>query len=492
MEKSKKTNKKKSDIVKRLHHVPLLIIILVAFGLRLYKINSPISGHHSWRQADTSAVTRNFIKNGVDLLRPTFDDLSPIQSGKENPSGYRMVEFPLYNFLSAKLYTLSFNTISIETAGRMVTILFSIALIVSIYIFTLHESSNIAALASALFLSIFPFPVFYSRTILPDMPAVSLTILSITILLVSLKQSRIIIKSSLIFLSLLLFSLSLLVKPTVIFYSLVLFVIIYRHYGISLLKKPLIYLFILTIIPFVLWRFWITQFPEGIPGSQWLLTSVNTPNGLEKIFFRPAFFRWVFIERIQNMILGGLSVFFLIAGIFLSKKNVVILSLGISCMLYLITFQGGNVQHDYYQIIILPAIATYFGNGMAFFFKKKYSIGTLLFNFSVISVIVSLSLFYSFYQIRHFFDTDATLLNIAQIIKTVTPENSLIVTDTTGDTTLLYLSERKGYPAPTTSWDELKKQNMDYFITTKKEVGEDLKTKLETVFESDSVYIFKL
>ena len=39
-------------------------------AVRLYKITSPIGDWHSWRQADTSAVTRNFVKYGSDLLHP--------------------------------------------------------------------------------------------------------------------------------------------------------------------------------------------------------------------------------------------------------------------------------------------------------------------------------------------------------------------------------------------------------------------------------------
>ena len=55
---------------------------------------------HSWRQADTSAVTRNYVKHGINILYPTYDDLSNVASGKDNPRGLRFVEFPLYNVAS--------------------------------------------------------------------------------------------------------------------------------------------------------------------------------------------------------------------------------------------------------------------------------------------------------------------------------------------------------------------------------------------------------
>lgn len=77
--------------------IVLFLILILAFGLRLYKINNPVADWHSFRQADTASVTRNFVNEGINLMMPRYDDLSNIQSGKDNPQGWRMVEFPVYN-----------------------------------------------------------------------------------------------------------------------------------------------------------------------------------------------------------------------------------------------------------------------------------------------------------------------------------------------------------------------------------------------------------
>jgi hypothetical protein len=79
----------------------LLVGLLVgAFLVRLYGITNPLADWHSFRQADTASVTREYIKHGVDLLHPKYHDLSNVQSGqmnegKDNVEGWRMVEFPL-------------------------------------------------------------------------------------------------------------------------------------------------------------------------------------------------------------------------------------------------------------------------------------------------------------------------------------------------------------------------------------------------------------
>lgn len=99
----------------------LSIILIIAFIFRLYKINTPLADFYSWRQVDTAAVARNFVKNGFDLFQPKYDDLSNVQSGIDNPQGYRMVEFPIYNAIFAYFYKLM-PMLSIEVWGRLTTI----------------------------------------------------------------------------------------------------------------------------------------------------------------------------------------------------------------------------------------------------------------------------------------------------------------------------------------------------------------------------------
>src|SRR3989344_4354827 len=84
-----------------IEYILLSTVLVLGFMVRLYKINNPVADWHSWRQADTAAVTRNYVNDGMDLLLPKYDDISSIQSRIFNPQGYRMVEFPIYNAISA-------------------------------------------------------------------------------------------------------------------------------------------------------------------------------------------------------------------------------------------------------------------------------------------------------------------------------------------------------------------------------------------------------
>src|SRR3989344_529251 len=106
-------------------YIWLVAILLLAFAVRLYKIDNPVADWHSWRQADTSSVTRIYVEQGIDILHPRYQDISFLQSGKYNPEGWRFVEFPIYNAIHALLVnTLPF--FSLEKWGRLLSVFCSL------------------------------------------------------------------------------------------------------------------------------------------------------------------------------------------------------------------------------------------------------------------------------------------------------------------------------------------------------------------------------
>lgn len=472
----------------------LACIILLAFALRLYKINIPLADLHSWRQADTTAVARNFIKDGFNLLMPRYDDLSNIQSGKDNPQGLRFVEFPIYNALFAFMYK-TFPYLPLEIYGRLTNIFFSLIIIYIIYYLVKVEIGRLAAVIAAVTYAVFPFFVFFSRVVLPETIALSFTFISIFFLYLYAQSKNYLHKILFYLLSLIFFTIGILIKPMVIFYAVPLIYLFYRKYKFKFIKQIHFYLFFLAvIIPFILWRNYIRQFPEGIPESLWLIFITNTFEGKKVIFFRPAFFRWIFFERINNLILGGfLSVFFVL-GIVKKYKNYFLHSLLIAAFLFLLVFQGGNVQHEYYQTLILPPLAIFIGLGVDFLLKNKKIFINKYLLLPIIAIIFSLSFFFSFYEVRNYYNYPQDITQVAKIISTLTQPDDKIITDTTGDTTLLFLSDRKGSPAPYKEFEEFKQDGYKYFITFNREVIDNIKLKKvnKLIFENNKLAIFQL
>ena len=470
----------------------VFLILILALVLRLYKIDIPLADFHSWRQADTAAVARNFLRYGFDVFHPRFDDLSNIQSGKENPQGYRMVEFPLYNALFAFFYK-KLPIFPLEVFGRLVSILFTLITIAIIYYLVLKEINRTAAFFSALTFSIMPFFIFYTRVVLPEPTALSLGMLSI-FFLYQFTQSK--NRNLIIFFyisSSLFFSLSLLVKPTMIFYALPLIYLFFRKDSLYFLEKPYFYMyFFISILPFVLWRIHILNYPEGIPASNWLITSVNTNEGLRNIFFRPSFFRWIFFERINNLILGGYLTTFFIIGILSKQKRKFIFSFLASAIFYLLVFQGGNIQHEYYQTLVLPALAFFVGAGINFIFENKKMFIPQFFIYAIVICSYLFSFYFSFGKTKNNYQFPKDLITIANIVRKLTNPEDKIVTDRQGDTTLLYLMDRRGAPSIYKEPSELKKLGYAYLLTQNKNYVDNLKKEYQIVFESNNFWLIKL
>ncbi len=470
----------------------LILVIILSIGLivRLYKINSPLADHYSWRQVDTASVAKNFVERGFDLLHPRYHDLSNIQSGKENPQGWRMVEFPLYNAIFGLLYKLN-PSLSLEVYGRLTSTVFTLISIAILYYLLLKEYSLTAAAIGGISYALLPFVVFFTRVVLPEPTAISFIMISIFFTYLYSREKKKIKTAILYLFSLLFFTLAILVKPTTVFFALpIVYLFFKKHHVFALAKLRFWAYFIFSLTPFLIWRIYILNYPEGIPAFNWLTTKINTPQGLQPIFFKPAFFRWIFFERINNLILGGYLTFFLVYGI-IKNKNGLFVSMLLSSLIYLLTFQGGNVQHEYYQTLIFPTIAAFLGIGAERLGKelKNKTVALLLF-----SIIFLFSLYFSFYKVREFYRIPPDLINYARIIKTFTKPDDLIITDTMGDTTLLYLSERKGAPAPYKDLDELKNQGYKYFITYNKETAKKiLKEKpYKPIFKSETLTIIEL
>jgi hypothetical protein len=331
----------------------VIAIVLLGFALRLFGVTHSVTDWHAFRQADTASVTREYVKHGIDVLRPHYHDLGNTQSGKENPQGYRMVEFPIINALLATLLRAA-PFLNLVTTSRFASIIFSLGTIFCIYELGKRWANQTVAYFAALSFSVLPYAVFYSRVILPEPFFVfflTFTILTFDYWLEGKAWKWYIA-------SLISFSLALLLKPFALFFAPVLAYLALRHFKAKVFLQPALYLYIASVIPLFIWRNWIQQFPEGIPASDWLYNK-------DGIRLRPAWFRWLGWERYTKMILGGTGLIASFFSLFTKNKlRDLILVWGGCVLAYLIVIAGGNVQHDYYQSITLPIVCLALGQGL--------------------------------------------------------------------------------------------------------------------------------
>ena len=472
--------------MKKLSLIILTGILVLGFVVRLYRLNNPIADWHEWRQADTSAVSRNFVDQGFDILHPKFDDLSNVASGLDNPMGYRFVEFPLYNIAQAGLFEV-FHTLTLEEWGRIVSIIASTFSSLFIFLIVKRKANTQAALISSFFFSLLPFSIYYGRVILPD-PSMVATILGGIYFLDLFLESENKKKWIYFTVSLVLTSASLLLKPYALFFALPMACLVFDKYGIGLLKKWYLWIFlIISILPLALWREWMTKYPEGIPVSDWLFNQGN-------IRFKGAFFYWIFGDRLSRLILGYFGIFPFLLGFLakLKKQNLFFfLSFAVASLAYVTILAAGNVQHDYYQILIIPTIAIFAGLGGDLLLKYetfKYI------KYPMFLAVISLSLFLGWYFVRDYFDIDNPSIVIAgQIIDQITPKDSKVIADYGGDTAFLYQTDRKGWASQEKPIPDMVNLGADYLAEvnpTQKDFF--LKDDYKIVYSSDKLLLYDL
>lgn len=477
----------------------LLLILVAAFVLRCHRLTTPLADWHSFRQADTASVTREYVKNGVDLLRPRYHDVSNIQSGKDNPQGWRMVEFPFVNALLATLLR-AFPQWDLVVTSRVASILASLGSLIALYAVVRSLSGEKVAQVAATFFAVLPYNIFYSRVILPEPFLVLFAMLTAWMIERSATEK----KHWVWWLcgAMVSFASALLLKPMAVFF-LPLFV------GIAWQKGERRWLWwaaaaaglALSTLPVWWWRRWIQNFPEGIPVSDWLFNS-------DGIRLRPAWWRWLFFERLYKLVLS-VSIAFLPLGLlgslvstfkkqkslpvwkklwsWVSSEAALVLG-GVGFLSYLIIFATGNVRHDYYQVMLVPFLAWLWARGFVWLVESipaKYRRADLL----IIAIVCIFAWTRAWDRVKDYFNiNNPALMSAGAAVQRHTPADALIIAPQFGDTAFLFQTNRRGWPLGFEIEDKIAKGAKYYVTTSQDDEANDLMRRF-SVLEHTPEYV---
>ena len=437
----------------------LFLIVLGGIGIRLPKLNAPIADWHSWRQVDTAAVARNFEKFGIDPLHPRYDDLSNIQSGFDNPNGWRMVEFPIYQLEAVGLKKIV-PSLSIEEALRLISIVATAGSILALGLLGKKIVHPWAGIFMAAFFAFLPFSIYYGRTTLPEPTAVFATLVAL-LLAVEAFDRKGWQGVAFLFGSAIASAIAILVKPYTGFLLLPIGILFLSHFkpSVSWFVKGILF-GIIALLPFLLWRKWISQYPEGIPVYAWLFNEGN-------IRFKGAWFYWLFAERLGKLILGYWGTVFFALGLIVKpekRENWFFRFLLFGSLAYLVVLARGNVQHDYYQVLLLPVVAVYLGKGLYFLLNKLPNTDRV-FTWIGASICFLFMIFFSWYYIRgYFWINHPEIVEAGKAADTLLPKNAKVIAPYGGDTTFLYQTNRQGWPIGF-EIDKKIKMGAQYYVT---------------------------
>ncbi len=443
----------------------LAIILLIGFLVRLYKIESPVADWHSWRQADTASVARNFYKEGFNPFIPKYHDMSAVSGTKFNPERYRFVEFPISE--SIVFFGYLINGGVDEKIARLVSILFSLGSCIFVFFISKKYFGIIIGLIASFLYAILPYNIYFSRVILPE-PSLVFFCLG---MFYSTEKWLTENSKSTLFCSLLFGIAAFLTKPVAMFYLLPLgFLVIKDKRLWKNSWRYIIYLLVL-FLPIILWRVWISQHPEGIPSSYWLLNGNN-------IRFRPAFWHWILVDRFGREILSVTGTILLTIGLLIrpqQKEGVLLHLLALSMFLYLIVFATGNVQHDYYQYLIVPVLVIFVARGFVVLLKGIPIFLPRIITTPIALLFLTLTIILTWQEVKGLYQiNNSVIVEAGKRADQILPQSATVIAPYQADTAFLYQTNRHGFPSIPLLVDDLIRR---FGITSYISVNYDAKTK---------------
>lgn len=460
------------------------LLLLVGVYLRTYRLTFPLGDWHSWRQADTAAVARNFVKDNFNLLYPQSDSLFALNEYQlPNPNRYFINEFPIYNAIVAVVYRLfGIN----HVYARVVSIVFATLGALALYALTRSLLGRGTALLALAFYQFNPYNIYYSRVVMPDPAFAAFSIISLYFAHLWLQSGKLrygILMS-------LSFALATLLKPYAVFMLIPLFYWWWRHPSHATRNlQTLLLLGFLAATPLLLWRYHVYLNKEGSFASTWLL------NG-DGIRFKGAFFRWMVYDRLNRLIFATGAFVLFIAGYLLShlKKNSSLIFVWTSAIfLYFVVFAKGNVNHDYYQLPIVAPGSILVAYAAIEFIKLGKNMFNRSLNFVLVTALLLLSLALGWYEVRGYFNiNNNAMIQAGLALDKLAPPDALVITPYQGDPAFLYQTNRHGWPIGGDIDNKIKAGAKYYITTSFDDEFAELKNRYGTVVQNNDYAIIEL
>ncbi len=418
--------------------------IALFFIIRMFGItDAPLESGHSWRQALTNMMARNFLDSGPNLLYPTID-----MHGEK--SGIIASEFPLFSYL---IYAFSYLFGYAHWYGRLINLIVSSLGLFYFYKLVLGIIDKRTAF-NATFVLLMSIWLAHSRKMMPDTFSVSLVIIGLYFGYNYLKEG---IKTSLI-LFFMLSTMGMLCKiPASSLFSVVAVVIFIKKitisrkiifYVVAALSTGFVYLWYFYWVPFLLFTY---KFQLFFPKNYQVGTSEIAPlipELLEKFYFSALCSFVAFACCLIGLIL-----------LFVRKGFVIqlaLITIGFIFGVFIIKTGAVFPTHSYYIIPFVPVMALAAGY---FISKVPLQYQTVLLILIAIEGIAN--------QQHDFFIKDNQLykLKLEAINDQTIPKKDLIIINGGESPQDIYFAHRKGWTVEPQSIS-----NLDY-IDSLSQVG---------------------
>ncbi len=438
----------------------IYLILILALVLRLVHIDFPVAGWHSWRQADTASMARNFYENGLNFFNPKID-------WRGNTSGIVESEFPAYPFIVSLFYAaFGFN----EMWGRLLSVFFSLFTICGLYLLVRKYISDSVALWSAFIYSVIPLSIYYSRTFMPESAMLMCSVWGIFWFSRWIDEGKI----GFYILSACSISLAILLKIPALYLGLPLLYLTWLKFGRSTFNKGMLWLFAFSIlIPVVLWYYHAHQLflESGLTFGIWEFGTDKWGN--LDIIFTAKFYNDIFMKSIAERHLTYAGFIPFIAGLFIkrqTKQERLFDFWLIAVVIYFLIVAKGNQVHEYYQLpFILPAVV-FVGKAFNKFLRWdsfRFSLNTKPLLTILFSLLLGGIIFLSYLRYERFLNSEtvnSSLFRLAAAVQQLTSKDELLIAVNEFNPIVLYRADRKG-------WNSSADQLDSEFLEDKKKKG---------------------
>ena len=397
---------------------------IFAVAARLVLVNQQYIDHWSWRQSDVATIARNFSENGFPFAYPQIDWAG-------DAPGYVGTEFPILPFLAAICY--KFAGIH-EWIGRSQAVIFFVVSLPFFFLLVRKIFGSTAAIWATLFYSFAPLNVFAGRSFMPDVPSLSLALIGLYFFLRWLDNERPIFLGG----AAIAISLALLIKlPTAVIGAPLLF-LVWQKWGWNFLKRPGLWFFAaITLLPSLAWYLHAHQIAERFYPHHFF--------GEGGIRIESFSWYWNIAWRTATLSLTPVLAIMAIIGLLVAPrgKYAWLFHWWLAAMVLFIIAVGYGNRHPWYQLPLVPIAAAFAGAACAFF-TSKISSRIVVMTLSIL--LASSFAIIAYLYLRPLYESSAAQLRDAglELRKTTAPDSLIIAADT-GDPTIFYYAERKGW-----------------------------------------------
>jgi 4-amino-4-deoxy-L-arabinose transferase-like glycosyltransferase len=414
---------------RRREQLLLCAILASGLGIRLIAISQPYVDAWSWRQADVAMIAENFYRHGFILFYPQINWAG-------TAPGYVGTEFPLVPFLAAVLY----GIFGVQAwVGRAVSVAFFVLSVPFLYHLVRQTSNTRAALWAVAIYSLTPLSIFASRSFIPDMASLSLSLVALSLFSTWLERTP---HATLFLATGLAISLAILVKLPAMLLGVPLLAMAVSKYGVqALYRRELVALAALGLSAPLVWYTHAYHISLTYPPYHIFGTGV----------LQMAEVGWYveIVHRLATSSLTPLVAVAMLVGLFVPTHTAYawVFHWWLLALLVFIILAGwGNYRHDWYQLPLVPVAAALAGLACDWGGRRVAArAGAPLARLGASVLVASLAAAAYIAIAPHYEPKRLAWWQAGLALKRLTPPEALLLIADDGDPTALYYSQRHGW-----------------------------------------------